>query len=878
MDESAKSKQERLQDIKKNRTIFSSIADLFSTKIENNKELHNKIADDVNQKLQKERDRQDKIEERKSKLSEMTKNVFKNTKLGKKYQSVSNFIQNKKDKVQDLTENVKNKAIAGTVNAIGAIGGSDVKIDVQDLYNKEDDNKEDTAPTSTDSTDSADSTSTSLKDKTEENSIKIDTIINDVKDVKDVITNTNNTNNTNSTHNTNNTNSNVKYKDESINSTTSTLDVSQVPGVDIVPPVSAGDTSSTSSVSNSNYKLGDLIDSQKILKDDLINDNSDIEKVFKDSHKETIKEIKKIEDTIYDFTHKQDTSISKKQTKTSGDKCGLAYTTKKEDEPESSSGSFLSDFFSKSKNNTKGNKGNKGNKSNKTKTIKNKPSKLSKILEKGSKSKLSGVKTLSKGISKTINATKSGIQGVKNTGLAAKTAGSNAIKSVGKVTGLSKAVSATKNASSAVKGISKTGLRAISKKIPGLATVATVGLGAYDYATADDDKGRKDALGGTAGGVAGAWAGGEAGAALGLAFGPGAVVMSPLLGLIGAVGGGILGSSYGKEITDFLFSDIDDSIPDEQKQNPFSFNAALENMRPSLVEELQNTKDKDKREDIIDKINELNDKEKEVTSRDSLKSWLEDEIEEDKKSPKLKDKSEEDIAKALITSEKIPTEYRAELVDIYNKDIVGGFFSSDGDLKLSSAELGIIKEPKNQNKGDKAPKKIVDSKVSNDTDKPSVSPLAATSALDKNANTNSSIASNVVSNPIVKSLPVIGPISSIVDLFSSDNTNSNSNSNTNNTRFSKDKFLSNELKNINNASIKTKDTSSNMNISNITKQLINSSNGEQTSEPQVIKETLQPIIQQQLVPSDGGSDNTVSMSSFGSNSQDVIASEIIGGV
>ncbi len=102
--------------------------------------------------------------------------------------------------------------------------------------------------------------------------------------------------------------------------------------------------------------------------------------------------------------------------------------------------------------------------------------------------------------------------------------------------------------------LSKAGRGAI-RAAPAVGTALTVGMGAYDYATADDSAGRIDAVSQTGGALAGAAAGAAVGSVV------------PVIGTaIGAIAGGLLGVWGGSWLGDQIKDPID-IIPDKIKNS-----------------------------------------------------------------------------------------------------------------------------------------------------------------------------------------------------------------------------------------------------------------------------------------------------------------------
>ena len=113
-----------------------------------------------------------------------------------------------------------------------------------------------------------------------------------------------------------------------------------------------------------------------------------------------------------------------------------------------------------------------------------------------------------------------------------------------------------------VAGMARGGGRAFARFAGPAAGILTAGLTAFDYATAENEREREEALGEGAGALAGGLGGAAAGAAIGSVVPViGTTIGAIIGGGIGAFGGGALGSKVSS-----WFSDPEDHIPDEVKE------------------------------------------------------------------------------------------------------------------------------------------------------------------------------------------------------------------------------------------------------------------------------------------------------------------------
>ena len=687
-------------------------------------------------------------------LGGLAKRSFKKTKLGKVLTSTTDFINNKKDSIQNKIDNSKDKLFLGAARIISSIGHSN---NIVDIINNETNNTD---------------------------------IIDEITSKETI--------------------ERVDKEKQKLNLKTS------------------GDTSIIEKTNESITNINNNLDA----------DNKEVTSLIDDKHYDLKKDINKIYDEIYDFTHKQDTSITKKPDKTL---CGVANINKKEkkkeEEEEETSGFF--DFFNNKTKKTKTKGTTKGNKKGTKLKTKVKP-------------KTRFGKALDKVVSKPKNIINNSIKSVKNT----KTV-SSIIKAGSK---------ATKIGSSVMKGA--------SKAIPLIGTGLALGLGAYDYATADDDRGRKDAFGSTLGGMGGAYGGAAIGATIGSVI---PVVGTIIGGVLGAGVGAFLGSEAGSWVMDTFFSDIDDTISDEDKESPFTFAEALKVKKYQLLTVAQSPQaTEDQKEKAIKGIKEADKRIKEVTSRSELKDFMEEQIDITK--DKEPDFSEEIIAKKLIGA--APPEFQEEMVDIYNSDIVGGWFHSDGNLKLTDI-VSKSKQEKNdieQNGNTVSLRKQIsetttegDTKVENSIVvlvgeggtyvSPPTSPTSHTPSHKKDSTKKQK---NITTSTMVNKKPIMGDVDSTTDyniMNASGVSNVYSDFTANNVNFS------NKNKNV-----KITNTADNQ-IN--TKSMVD----DYTAKAENVVQSSTPIIINNSETSEKSTPTaSVSINSFSSRNEDVIASEMIGGM
>ena len=236
-----------------------------------------------------------------------------------------------------------------------------------------------------------------------------------------------------------------------------------------------------------------------------------------------------------------------------------------------------------------------------------------------------------------------------------------------------KSSKAIKASSKVVSGIASAS-KGLTKFLGPAAVAASVGLGAYNMYNATNDNELKNAAGGTIGSIAGG-------------------ALGSLLGPLGTMAGAYIGSEVGGWVANTFFSDVDDDIPYEVKENPFTFKQALEIKRAALINQANNSNDSDFIDEANKKIKEIDKEEKEIVDNSNLEDWLEKAIEIKKKQPKSKGKSQDDIARSIILT--VPVEYQDKLVKIYNEKIVGGLFTKNGNLTLNKNKTK--KEPKKKN-------------------------------------------------------------------------------------------------------------------------------------------------------------------------------------
>lgn len=128
-------------------------------------------------------------------------------------------------------------------------------------------------------------------------------------------------------------------------------------------------------------------------------------------------------------------------------------------------------------------------------------------------------------------------------------------------------------------------------------SLLNVGMGVYDFATAESNAERIHAVTDNVGGAGGAWAGAAAGAAIGSII-PG--VGTAIGGLIGGIVGGIAGSSVGSIFGEW-FSDPLDEIPDSVKeQGPLAEYMFLQQMLELSKQDTNHSLDEDDQKKIAD--------------------------------------------------------------------------------------------------------------------------------------------------------------------------------------------------------------------------------------------------------------------------------------
>ena len=195
--------------------------------------------------------------------------------------------------------------------------------------------------------------------------------------------------------------------------------------------------------------------------------------------------------------------------------------------------------------------------------------------------------------SKLGRSTKGKIEGFKRAGRGKLGKIANAVKNSKVVAGGTSAMSAAlKTGGSAIKSVaSKAGV---------IGSVASAGIGAYNYLTADDSAERKEAVGEGIGGTIGSLAGGALG------------TLIPIPGVgtaVGAAVGGWLGSKIGSWFSSKV-TDPEDYIPDDIKKDPNAELAYIDNtLIPNMIANPSkfNIDDDDKQE-ALESIQKYRDK------------------------------------------------------------------------------------------------------------------------------------------------------------------------------------------------------------------------------------------------------------------------------
>ena len=203
--------------------------------------------------------------------------------------------------------------------------------------------------------------------------------------------------------------------------------------------------------------------------------------------------------------------------------------------------------------------------------------------------------------SKLGRSTKGKIEGFKRAGRGKLGKIANAVKNSKVVAGGTSAMSA--GGTSAMSAALKTGgsaLKSVASKAGVIGSVASAGIGAYNYLSADDSAERKEAVGEGIGGTIGSIAGGALG------------TLIPIPGVgtaVGAAVGGWLGSKIGSWFSSKV-TDPEDYIPDDIKKDPNAELAYIDNtLIPNMIANPSkfNIDDDDKQE-ALESIQKYRDK------------------------------------------------------------------------------------------------------------------------------------------------------------------------------------------------------------------------------------------------------------------------------
>ena len=741
-----------------NEKINKNTADILkSTKII---EKENKTSDNTSKKKPKKKDKKSS-----NVFGDAIGSMFKRSKLGTTVNKGIGWFEEQESKISNKAEKMQNEVIAASANALAALTNSDVRIDPKELSEQTDIESNEKLLDKLDS---------KAKDLEKEKAVAGEKVLKEIQ--KDL---------------------------EKIKETKIILKEKIAKSLEIVN--NSGSVSGTTSNTN-DTTLGNVSNTTNIseitednhteiteIKEEQTTNNREINNIISDNHTEIKQDLDKIYKEVYTNNHKQDTSITKKTSNKLdciGNKQGINPAIAAA--PAASMYPDMNWFKPKpTKPNVKD--------SNNTK----KPNKYTKALKdsKAGKGVMKAVATAQNAKSTVTKTTASILEKTKN------------MKAVSKVADTAKTVSkGAKVATSAAKGAGKF----VLKKLPIIGQAVTLGLGALDYANAEDDKGRKDAVGETAG----AMTGGAGGAAIGATLGSVVPIVGTLIGgVVGFGVGAFLGSEGCKYLMDKFFGDIDDTISDKDKESPFTFAIALKSKRDNLVKNLpyQTPENQEKAKELIQEADE---RIIEVTSKPELQDYMETQI--DKAQEKTPGITKEKVVTTLIAAAE--PEYQKDMIEIYNKKIVGGWFSTDGDLSI--ADIKKYQASTQTTKSTKSNKNISTINEGN------------TDTTDTINKSNSKINTDNITN----------------------------NSSIHNKSNSK----------INTDSITNIDKSNGVNINNNTKQLIN--NTDKGDNIKVIEKTLQPIISNNVSQSQPSGSNSVALGSFTEDNQNIIASEMLGGI
>ena len=182
----------------------------------------------------------------------------------------------------------------------------------------------------------------------------------------------------------------------------------------------------------------------------------------------------------------------------------------------------------------------------------------------------------------------------------------DAKKAPTKVEGVSK--SATKEVTKAVTPVAKSVAKAAAKGVPLAGAALSIGLAAQEFAAANSDEERIDAVASNAGSAAGAAAGAVIGQAL---------IPIPVVGaLIGGALGGLIGGAAGEFFGDLL-KDPEDAIPDSVKNSGYA--AELAYIDNTLIPQIKasNADDAEKKKQIAS-LDEYKDELKKKIAQEQL--------------------------------------------------------------------------------------------------------------------------------------------------------------------------------------------------------------------------------------------------------------------
>lgn len=183
---------------------------------------------------------------------------------------------------------------------------------------------------------------------------------------------------------------------------------------------------------------------------------------------------------------------------------------------------------------------------------------------------------------------------------ALKRAGKGKLGAIASAVKNSKVVAGGTSAMSAALNTGGSAIKSVASKAGVIGSVASAGIGAYNYLTADDSAERKEAVGEGIGGTIGSLAGGALG------------TLIPIPGVgtaVGAAVGGWLGSKIGSWFSSKV-TDPEDYIPDDIKKDPNAELAYIDNtLIPNMIANPSkfNIDDDDKQE-ALESIQKYRDK------------------------------------------------------------------------------------------------------------------------------------------------------------------------------------------------------------------------------------------------------------------------------